>query len=523
MGAATALTRTVGFGRVWMIATILGTTYLGNTYQASSSVSNVLFELLAAGALSAVLVPTFVHHLEADDQPEAERLASGLLGIALIALGIVTVIALFFAPLIAEALTTGAPNATVQAQQESLATFFLWFFIPQVMLYGWGTVSTAVLYAQRRFALAAIAPLANTVAVVASLVIFWLLHGSNGDLDLTHAEKLVLAIGGTLGVVGFVGLPAVAVWRSGFRLRPRLIPRDDKLRGLMHLSGWAVLQHAGIGLLLAAAIVLGNRVEGGVVAYQFAFVLFLAPYAIFAHPVQTTIQNELAIDAKRNDQPAFAKSLRWAMDSMSLLLLPVAAAFVAFAEPAMRAITVDTQHGDVSLLAAAIASLGIGLLPYGLFLLLARALYARDDSRTPALVALVTSILGALCMVAISFSTHGTARVLALGFGHSLAYLLGCLALVVVLRRRLGEPLFPTALPLALGLSVVLGGAGWALFEVVGTTGRVVTILLLAAVGAVGGAIYIGVVRLVRGQGLPVVRASAAATQAGSEKPAPRS
>jgi putative peptidoglycan lipid II flippase len=284
----------------------------------------------------------------------------------------------------------------------------------------------------------------------------------------------------------------------------------------MHLSGWAVLQHAGIGILLAGSIVLGNRVEGGVVAYQFAFVLFLAPYAIFAHPVQTAIQNELAIDAKRDDKAAFATGLRWAMDSMSLLLLPVAAAFVALAEPAMRAITVDTQHGDVSLLAAAIASLGIGLLPYGLFLLLARALYARDDSRTPALVALITSVLGVLCMVAISFTTHGTGRVLALGFGHSLAYLLGCLALVVVLRRRLGEPLFPTALPLALGLSVVLGGAAWALFEVIGTTGRVVTIVLLAGVGLVGGAIYIGVVRLVRGQGLPL-RASAAATQAGSE------
>ena len=58
------------------------------------------------------------------------------------------------------------------------------------------------------------------------------------------------------------------------------MPRDDKLRSLMRLSGWAVLQHTGIGILLAATIVLGNRVEGGVVAYQFAFVLFLAPYAI---------------------------------------------------------------------------------------------------------------------------------------------------------------------------------------------------------------------------------------------------
>ena len=45
-----------------------------------------------------MLVPTFVHHLEADDQAEAERLASGILGIALVGLGVVTVIALSSPP-----------------------------------------------------------------------------------------------------------------------------------------------------------------------------------------------------------------------------------------------------------------------------------------------------------------------------------------------------------------------------------------------------------------------------------------
>ena len=60
MSVATLASRGVGFVKVWVIAAVLGATYLGNTYQASSSVSNVLFELIAAGALSAVLVPTFV-------------------------------------------------------------------------------------------------------------------------------------------------------------------------------------------------------------------------------------------------------------------------------------------------------------------------------------------------------------------------------------------------------------------------------------------------------------------------------
>ena len=84
-----------------MIAAVLGTTYLGNTYQSSNAVSNVLFELLAAGALSAVLVPTFVTHLDRGDQAEAERLAGRLLGIALLVLGRSSIVGIVAAPWIA--------------------------------------------------------------------------------------------------------------------------------------------------------------------------------------------------------------------------------------------------------------------------------------------------------------------------------------------------------------------------------------------------------------------------------------
>ena len=74
------VSRAFGFLRVLVIAAVLGTTYLGNAFQAANSVSNVLFELVAAGALSAVLVPTFVQLLDKGDDAEANRLASGLLG-----------------------------------------------------------------------------------------------------------------------------------------------------------------------------------------------------------------------------------------------------------------------------------------------------------------------------------------------------------------------------------------------------------------------------------------------------------
>src|SRR5436309_8312644 len=77
--AGNVASRLTGFLRVLAVGAALGTTFLGNTYQTSNLVSNILFELLAAGLLSSVLVPTFVGLLDNDDEEEAIHVAGALL------------------------------------------------------------------------------------------------------------------------------------------------------------------------------------------------------------------------------------------------------------------------------------------------------------------------------------------------------------------------------------------------------------------------------------------------------------
>ncbi len=77
--------RLTGFVRVLAVGAALGTTYAGNTYQSANLVSNILFELLAAGVLSSVLVPTFVARFERGGREEASALAGGILGVLLAA------------------------------------------------------------------------------------------------------------------------------------------------------------------------------------------------------------------------------------------------------------------------------------------------------------------------------------------------------------------------------------------------------------------------------------------------------
>lgn len=496
MGLAAAVSRGFGAVRVLAIAAILGTTYLGNTFQSSNTVSNVLFELLAAGALSAVLVPSFVNLFDKGDDSEAEQLAGELLGLATLVLGAVALIGVIASPWLATLLTSAVDDPAIAEAEHSLTTFLLWFFIPQVVLYGLGAISTAVLNARRSFVIPALAPIGNTIVMVGFLVVFRVAAGADPGLDLSMGEKVLLGLGGTLGVVAFVAWPTIALLRSGFRLRIRFTRTHGSLGSLLRLSGWAGLQHAFAALLLGAAIVAGGGVEGGVVAYQVGWYFFLAPYGIISQPLHTTILPQMTQQHASGNIEALRESVRWSLDSMWVMLAPITALCVALSVPAMAVLAFGSagKGSGVNMLAAALASLGLGLIPYGAFFLLARVFYVYEDSRTPAVAGAVVAAVGVAIMIASAVLTDGTRLVYMLGVAHSAAFLVGSVVLLIRLRTRAQGWILPTIA----GRTTMAAGAGalvgWLLYEAWQPDGRLAQALALVSLSVVVLVIYLGLV-----------------------------
>lgn len=459
MGAITAVSRVVGFLRVLVVAAVLGFSSLGDAFQSANSFSNVLFELLAAGALSAVLVPAFVRLLDDGDETGAEEVAGGVLGLAIVGLGALVALGIVLAPQLAWVLAHDAGP-----EQRELVTFLLRLFLPQVVMYAAGTVATGVLYAKRRFLATAAAPIGNTVVMVASLGLFRVVAGPKPTIaGLSTGERWLLVAAGTGGVVAFVGILLAACRASGFRLRPRWPGRDRRVAEVGRAAGWGVVLHSCAGAILGGAIVAGSGVEGAVVAYQTAWVFFLAPYGILAQPVHTAILPELVTEAATGDLAPFRTSVRWALERMALTVLPVAVALAALGGPAMRivAATVDSTGDGDTFLGAALATLAIGLFPYSAFLMLARAYYALDDSRTPGLVSLGVAATGLVILAVGAPLTESTARVVVLGLAHTSAYVVGMLVLVVGLARRAGGSVVPRPVIAMVGAAVVTAGVVW--------------------------------------------------------------
>ena len=200
---------------------------------------------------------------------------------------------------------------------------------------------------------------------------------------------------------------------------------------------------------------MGNQVAGRRRRVPVRFVAFLAPYAILAQPVHTTILTEIVArrGARRHrrvrrPRPVGARRHRHA-GAAGVGRLPRARAAGDGGDRGRR------QHADADLFAAALASLGVGLFFYCAFLLLrARLLRARRQPDARARCARVDAIIGAAVMVVGGLAFDGgPAKVAVLGLGHSVAYLLGSVVLFVVLRARVGHRFFPHAfLPALRGL-----------------------------------------------------------------------
>jgi len=387
MAVASTVSRITGFVAKLLLAAVVGTRVVNDSFTVANTLPNIVFELLFGGVLASVVVPLLVR---SQDDPDGGRAyTQRLITMGLVLLTVGTAVAVAIAPLF----TSLYVDKSSPTANPGLTTALAYLLLPQILFYGLFALLSAILNAQNVFGPPAWAPVLNNVVVTATLVVFAVVPGelTLDPVRMSDPKLLVLGLGTTLGIVvqALVLIPALR--RTGFRFRWRwgFDPRIREFGGLAAwILGYVVVSHGGF---VVTTRVLTYGTSGGGTAYSYASLLFQLPYGILGVSLLTALMPRMSRAAADGDTVSLVGDLSLASRISTVLFVPISAVLAVVGTPVGVAIftwgrgTLD----DAERLGQTLAVSAVGLLPFALVMLQLRVFYAMKDARTPTLIMLV--------------------------------------------------------------------------------------------------------------------------------------
>ena len=207
MAAGTITSRATGLIRDMALVAAIGFDSLGN------SLPNIIYILVAGGALNAVFIPQLVRHMQ-NDEDGGHGFANRLLRVVTLITFVLTVAAVLAAPWIVHLYAT----SEYSAREFDLAVAFARLCLPQIIFYGLYTMFSQVLNARGHFGSPMFAPIVNNIVVIGAAIAFLAVAGDKLDVNtITDAQVAWLGVMTTLGVALQALVLVPVLLRSGFR------------------------------------------------------------------------------------------------------------------------------------------------------------------------------------------------------------------------------------------------------------------------------------------------------------------
>jgi putative peptidoglycan lipid II flippase len=445
MAVGTLASRVTGFLRSAILIYAIGTHDLANAYNLANTLPNIVYNLALGGILTSVVVPLLVNAAKRN-RDHGEAYDQRIFTLGVLALGAITVVATAAAAPIASVYAGNIGNASAY----HLTVIFAYFFIPQIFFYGVSSLAGAILNARGSFAAPMWTPVINNLVVILVGLAFMATAGLNRTpADISTGAVQLIGIGTTLGIVLQTVALIPSLRRVGFRWRPRRDFRRSEVAEIGHMSGWmfGYVLTTQIAFLVTTRVAnaAGARVSqqaagAGIAAYSNAYMLFQLPYAIVGISVITALLPRMSSHASEGKYRLVSADFSTAARLASVIVVPSALILAVLGTPLAEGVF---GYGSTSVASARyvgeiFAVFSLGLLPFTLFQLLLRVFYAMHDSRTPALISVITMIINIAANL-IALSVLPPQHVVAgLGAGFGIASLVGTVVAWRVLARRIG-------------------------------------------------------------------------------------
>ncbi|MCL1801993.1 MAG: hypothetical protein FWG25_11640, partial [Promicromonosporaceae bacterium] len=385
----TFVSRGTGQARTILLVAAIGA--LGtaaDAFDIANTLPNMLFALLAAGIIQAVLMPQIMQAIAAENTQE--RLDK-LLTLCVTALLAITVLLVACTPLLIRLFTiSGAWTPPGIA----LAIAFGYWCIPQVFFYGMFTVLSEVNNARGQFAATGWAPVANNVISIIGFGAFVLMFGrTTGPIDdLTYWGSHMTALLGataTLGIIAQATIVFVAMWRGGFHWKLEWGLHGIGLRSAGRVVGWTiaavVLEQAGLVFLRNITSAAGQQaaaagsIAAGPAAFTQALMIYMLPHSLVVVSIITALFPRMTMAATDRDIAGVRTAMSTGLRSAGVFSVISSAVLITLAEPIMKTLLPSMPPGSVPIVAPVLRALSAGLIALGCTVMVKRMYFAFGD------------------------------------------------------------------------------------------------------------------------------------------------
>jgi putative peptidoglycan lipid II flippase len=271
IAVASTVSRASGLIRVVVIASVLGSTALGDLFVAVNVIPHMLYDVFAGSAISSLLVPPLVRLLDGADRERIRAFTARAFGAVTTTFAVLALLAMVAHRWLARLLTSGF-DAALEQPATRVAGLLLILILPQLVLYAAIGVMVSIQHAHRRFLLPSVAPLVENLGLMVTVAVVWYRYGSGVEVGVApDGLVLTLAVGSGLSVAAHTGLQLAGALRVQRTLGWSARWRDPDITALAGPAresfGWAgtlALRHGG-GVVAA-----GCAGAGGVAAVEMA-------------------------------------------------------------------------------------------------------------------------------------------------------------------------------------------------------------------------------------------------------------
>ena len=393
IGAGTLFSRITGLVRSLVLVAVIGSygSRAADAFSIAATLPTNVYELLAAGVITGIIVPQIVKAAAHTDG--GSRYVSKLLTLGAVVLVAATALMMAIAPVL-----VWLYAASWGPQQHALAVAFAYWVLPQLLFYGLFALLGEVLNARKVFGPYSWAPTVNNLVSIAGFGVFLAVFGGPFT-ELSDWDAGMIALLGGTATLG-IALQTVVLlffWkRTKLHVRPDFRWRGIGLRHIGTLAWWtflAVVVGQVAGIVQSQVVTLASG-KASVSVMVYAWLIFMLPHSIVAMSISTTYFTRLAEDVTAGRLDRVGPNLDESIRAIALFAFGFTAAIAAASVPLTRVFT-NSAEGAVAMAWVLCAYL-IALVPFGVLVVLRRAFFAFQDTRTPFVFSFVQAVLAAI-------------------------------------------------------------------------------------------------------------------------------